>query len=139
MFLRYLLGHFPDNSLLFPVPFLGGKLQNPLTTVKSGSFWGNKPSKTKKFPVSSLLNREFVREEFALDCAHRHFQVIVICCAVVLSAIPVFPRTLARIRQSRIVQGFGETIRCGDLRPIYPNISFTLFGSAARLRLEQLF
>ena len=25
------LGHFPDNSLLFPVPFLGGKLQNPLT------------------------------------------------------------------------------------------------------------
>ena len=42
-------------------------------------------------------------------------------------------------RRLRISLWLGEKIRCGDLRLIYPIISFTLFGSAARSLLDQLY
>ena len=50
--------NFPDNSLLFPVPFLGKIFWNPITMGQSRGFQRISAPKSQKFPVFSLLNRE---------------------------------------------------------------------------------
>ena len=67
---------FPDNSLLFPVPF--SHVTNDRSYESHGSpgiqenAYRNNAQFPKIFPVFSLHNREFCGDKFAADCVHHH-------------------------------------------------------------------